>query len=154
MSVILTNVQEKIPVPPSWEEKIAAVTALCLQEEGIPAWAEVGVRFVDDTEIRGMNRVYRGIDRATDVLSFPMYEAGEEIEEEEEILLGDIVISLERAQKQSEDYGHPLEREVFYLLVHGLLHLAGYDHMEAEDKEKMRAREEALLAKIGALRGA
>ena len=69
-----------------------------------------------------------------------------------ELMLGDIVISLERAQEQCEEYGHSLEREVMYLLVHGLLHLAGYDHMEEEDKKVMRAQEEKLLAQIGAIR--
>jgi probable rRNA maturation factor len=81
-----------------------------------------------------------------------MYEPDEEIDDEEEVLLGDIVISLERAQEQCEEYGHSLEREVMYLLVHGLLHLAGYDHMEEEDKKVMRAQEEKLLAQIGAIR--
>ena len=81
-----------------------------------------------------------------------MYEAEEEIADEEEILFGDIVISLERAQEQCEEYGHSLEREVMYLLVHGLLHLAGYDHMEEEDKKQMRTQEEKLLAVIGAIR--
>ena len=114
--------------------------------------AEVAILFVDNETIREMNNTYRDKDTATDVLSFPMYEADEEIDDEEEILFGDIVISLERAQEQCVEYGHSLEREVMYLLVHGLLHLAGYDHMEEEDKKEMRAREEHLLAIIGAIR--
>ena len=113
---------------------------------------EVDLLFVDNEAIREMNLEYRDKDSATDVLSFPMYEPDEEIDDEEEVLLGDIVISLERAQEQCEEYGHSLEREVMYLLVHGLLHLAGYDHMEEEDKKVMRAQEEKLLAQIGAIR--
>ena len=118
----------------------------------MPEEAEVDLLFVDNGAIREMNLEYRDKDSATDVLSFPMYEADEEIDDEEEILFGDIVISLERAQEQCVEYGHSLEREVMYLLVHVLLHLAGYDHMEEEDKKEMRAREEHLLAIIGAIR--
>ncbi len=152
MTVIITNEQEQIEVPEQWEAKINEVAAVCFREEEIPPQAEVDLLFVDNAAIREMNREYRNIDSATDVLSFPMYEADEEIDDEEEILFGDIVISLERAQEQCQEYGHSLEREVMYLLVHGLLHLAGYDHMEDEDKKKMRAQEEKLLAGIGAIR--
>lgn len=152
MTVIITNEQDKIEIPADWEEKINKVVAICLQEEQIPEEAEVDLLFVDNEAIREMNREYRDKDSATDVLSFPMYEADEEIDDEDEILFGDIVISLERAQEQCEEYGHSLEREVMYLLVHGLLHLAGYDHMEEEEKKEMRAREEELLAVIGAIR--
>lgn len=152
MTVIITNEQDKIEIPIDWEEKINRVAAICLREEQMPEETEVDLLFVDNETIREMNREYRDKDAATDVLSFPMYEADEEIDDEEEILFGDIVISLERAQEQCEEYGHSLEREVMYLLVHGLLHLAGYDHMEEEDKKEMRAQEEKLLAVIGAIR--
>lgn len=152
MTVIITDEQDKIEIPVEWEAKINQVAEICFQEEQIPAEAEVDLLFVDNETIREMNREYRDKDMATDVLSFPMYEADEEIDDEEEILFGDIVISLERAQEQCQEYGHSLEREVMYLLVHGLLHLAGYDHMEEEDKKQMRAREEKLLAEIGAIR--
>lgn len=152
MTVVITNEQDKIEIPADWEEKINRVAAICLREEQMPEEAEVDLLFVDNDAIREMNREYRDKDTATDVLSFPMYEADEEIDDDEEILFGDIVISLERAQEQCEEYGHSLEREVMYLLVHGLLHLAGYDHMEEEDKKEMRAQEEKLLAVIGAIR--
>ncbi len=152
MTVVITNEQDKIEIPADWEEKINKVAAICLKEEQIPEEAEVDLLFVDNETIREMNREYRDKDSATDVLSFPMYEADEEIDDEGEILFGDIVISLERAQEQCEEYGHSLEREVMYLLVHGLLHLAGYDHMEEEEKKEMRAQEEKLLAVIGAIR--
>ena len=152
MTVVITNEQDKIEIPADWEEKINKVAAICLKEEQIPEEAEVDLLFVDNEAIREMNLEYRDKDSATDVLSFPMYEADEEIDDEDEILFGDIVISLERAQEQCEEYGHSLEREVMYLLVHGLLHLAGYDHMEEEEKKEMRAQEEKLLAVIGAIR--
>ena len=152
MTVIITNEQDKINIPEDWEEKINRVAAICLREEQMPEHAEVDLLFVDNEAIREMNREYRDKDSATDVLSFPMYEADEEIDDEDEILFGDIVISLERAQEQCEAYGHSLEREVMYLLVHGLLHLSGYDHMEEDEKAVMRAQEEKLLAQIGAIR--
>ena len=152
MTVFITNEQDKIEIPAEWEEKINQVAAICLREEQLPEDSEVDLLFVDNEAIREMNLEYRDKDSATDVLSFPMYEPDEEIDDEEEVLLGDIVISLERAQEQCEEYGHSLEREVMYLLVHGLLHLAGYDHMEEEDKKVMRAQEEKLLAQIGAIR--
>ncbi len=152
MTVIITNEQDKIEIPADWEQKINEVAAICLKEEQIPEEAEIDLLFVDNEAIREMNREYRDKDSATDVLSFPMYEADEEIDDEDEILFGDIVISLERAQEQCEEYGHSLEREVMYLLVHGLLHLSGYDHMEEEEKKVMRAQEEKLLAVIGAIR--
>ena len=152
MTVFITNEQDKIEIPAEWEEKINQVAAICLREEQLPEDIEVDLLFVDNEAIREMNLEYRDKDSATDVLSFPMYEPDEEIDDEEEVLLGDIVISLERAQEQCEEYGHSLEREVMYLLVHGLLHLAGYDHMEEEDKKVMRTQEEKLLAQIGAIR--
>ncbi|MBQ5369832.1 MAG: rRNA maturation RNase YbeY [Peptococcaceae bacterium] len=152
MTVFITNEQDKIEIPAEWEEKINQVAAICLREEQLPEDVEVDLLFVDNEAIREINLEYRDKDSATDVLSFPMYEPDEEIDDEEEVLLGDIVISLERAQEQCEEYGHSLEREVMYLLVHGLLHLAGYDHMEEEDKKVMRAQEEKLLAQIGAIR--
>ena len=152
MTVIITNEQDKVEISADWAEQINEVAAICLREEEIPERAEVDLLFVDNEAIREMNKEYRDKDSATDVLSFPMYEADEAIDDEEEILFGDIVISLERAQEQAMEYGHSLKREVMYLLVHGLLHLAGYDHMSEEDKKQMREKEEKLLAEIGAVR--
>ena len=152
MAVVVTDEQEKIVIPEDWTGKIDRVAEICLQEEEIDPKAEIGLMFVDNEQIQEMNRTYRDKDSATDVLSFPMYEADEAIDDEDEILLGDIVISLERAAEQAEEYGHSLEREVMYLLVHGLLHLAGYDHMEDDEKKEMRQREEELLTVIGASR--
>lgn len=152
MPVVMNNKQDLIQIPENWQEKIDKVVELCLIQEDIDRRAEVDLLFVDNAAIREMNRTYRDKDSATDVLSFPMYEADEPIDDEEEILFGDIVISLERAKEQCAEYGHSLEREVMYLLVHGLLHLAGYDHMEEEEKKEMRQREELLLEKIGVSR--
>ncbi len=119
---------------------------------------EVSLTFVDDETIRILNADYRGIDQATDVLSFALDEGLEDesldLEELKEIprLLGDIVISLERAYAQSLEYNHSLAREVGYLTVHGLLHLLGYDHIDQADQEKMRALEEKIMATLNLLR--
>ena len=152
MAIIINNEQDKMEVLSVWEEKMQRVAKLCLAKEGIEDEVEIGITFVDNEGIREINREYRNIDSATDVLSFPMYEAEEELADDEMILFGDIVISLERAKEQSEDFGHSLEREVMYLLVHGLLHLSGYDHMNDEDKKVMRRKEEELLTEIGVIR--
>lgn len=110
---------------------------------------EVGVTFVDNETIKQLNRQYRSIDRVTDVLSFAQ-EEGEAFEQLPGAprLLGDIVISLERAKEQSEEFNHSLAREVGYLTAHGLLHLLGYDHQNDQDKERMRTAEEQIMAKL------
>ena len=136
-----------------------------LGEEGIGTPTEIGLRVVEAEEIRAINAEFRGIDSVTDVLSFPMlsYE-GEEtpaetvaraMEEDEtdpetgEVMLGDIVICLPRAQEQAEAYGHSLKREMAFLAVHSVLHLLGYDHMTTEEETVMFARQEAILQAAG-----
>ena len=111
------------------------------------------VTLVDNEAIRALNRQYRQIDAATDVLSFAQ-EEGEAFEQPAGAprLLGDIVISLERAREQSEAFNHSLAREVGYLIAHGLLHLLGYDHQNIEDKEKMRSVEEQIMARVNLAR--
>ena len=111
---------------------------LCLKEEGIPdERVEISLSFVSMEEIHQLNKMYRQVDRPTDVLSWE--------DEEEEILLGDVVICLEQAQKQAEEYGHSQMREIVYLFVHSVLHLLGYDHMEESDKVQMRQQEELIM---------
>jgi len=113
--------------------------------------AEVSIVLADDAYIRELNCQYRGKDMPTDVLSFALNE-GEEpeiIDGPEENLLGDIIISLETAQRQAVDYGHSLERELAFLTIHGFLHLLGYDHEKEEQRQAMRAEEERILELIG-----
>ncbi|HHY28566.1 MAG TPA: rRNA maturation RNase YbeY [Desulfitobacterium dehalogenans] len=120
-----------------------------------PEEAEVSLTLVNDARIHELNRDYRGVDRPTDVLSFALQEETEDepdILDYEDDLLGDIIISVERARNQAADYEHSFERELVYLAVHGTLHLLGYDHMEEEEKEKMRQQEEAVMSQIGLLR--
>lgn len=133
------------------------------EAEGISD-GEVALTFVNDEAIHELNREYRGIDRPTDVLSFAMNESLEEeldivyeLEEGEELdeltdVLGDIVISVERAQAQSEEYGHSLEREIGFLVVHGFLHLLGYDHQDTASEKVMMDKQESALAQVGLVR--
>lgn len=122
--------------------------------------AEVCISVVDDETIRELNRTYRQKDVPTDVLSFALNETVEgepeihyETEEEADASLGDIVISLPTAQRQAQEYGHSLERELAFLTIHGFLHLLGYDHMNEEDEKVMFARQRAILEEMGIARG-
>lgn len=138
-----------------------AITA-ALEAEGVKTPCEVDVLITDDEAIHQINLEQRGVDRPTDVLSFPMFNYlpgqppadGADADPATGLTpLGDMVISLERARAQAEEYGHPVERELCYLAVHSVLHLLGYDHMdEGEEKAQMRAREEAILGKLGMTR--
>ena len=104
-------------------------------------------------EIHELNKLHRGVDKPTDVLSFPQFEdVCEEAPEEGEICLGDVVICREKAAEQAEEFGHSFEREILYLFVHSVLHLLGYDHMEEGEKKVMRAREEKIMEHIDVLR--
>ncbi|MBQ9179411.1 MAG: rRNA maturation RNase YbeY [Firmicutes bacterium] len=128
-------------------EKAAAAT---LGREGVPTEdVEISITFVDDEEIRELNAQYRDVDKVTDVLSFPQFESPEELPEEGEIILGDVVLNVEQAKRQAEEYGHSEEREIIYLFVHSLLHLLGYDHMEEDEKAEMRGAEEEIMNKLG-----
>lgn len=111
---------------------------------------EISVTFVGLDEIHELNREYRGVDRATDVLSFPQFEdLEEEAPEVGEICLGDVVICKDKAEEQAAEFGHSFERELVYLFTHSVLHLLGYDHMEDDEKAVMREREEEIMREIG-----
>ena len=127
---------------------------LCLREENLdPEHIEISVTFVSTEEIHELNKVYRDKDSVTDVLSFPQYESIEEMEAAEGIIsLGDVVICPEQALLQAEEFGHSGERELVYLFVHSVFHLLGYDHLDEEDKNEMRAQEEKIMSQIGLIR--
>lgn len=118
---------------------------------GVKKNAEVSIVLADDAYIQELNCHYRGKDMPTDVLSFALNEGDEPeiIDGPEENLLGDIIISLETAQRQAVDYGHSLEREIAFLTIHGFLHLLGYDHEKEDQRQVMRGEEERLLDLIG-----
>ncbi|AOY77554.1 rRNA maturation RNase YbeY [Clostridium formicaceticum] len=118
-----------------------------LDYEGWEEDYEVSLSFVDNEEIHGLNKAYRGKDCPTDVLSFPMVDDQGPVLEEK--ILGDIVISVEKAIEQAEEYGHSFEREMAFLTVHSMFHLMGYDHMDEEEAKEMRTKEEAVLQQLG-----
>ena len=127
-----------------------AAAKYCLELEGIDEErTEISVTFVEAEEIRELNRDYRDNDKVTDVLSFPQFDDLNDIPDFGEICLGDVVICKERAQEQAEEFGHSFEREIIYLFTHSILHLLGYDHMEEEEKQEMRAREEEVMSHLG-----
>lgn len=139
------------------EEKILATmkkaAEYCLELEEVDAGrTEISVTFVEGEEIRHLNREYRGVDKVTDVLSFPQFDDLNEIPPVGEICLGDVVICRDRAVEQAEEFGHSFEREIIYLFTHSILHLLGYDHMEEEEKKGMRQREEEVMEHLGLLR--
>ena len=122
-----------------------------LEFEDFYGECEVSVTFTDNEGIRVLNKDYRGIDSATDVLSFPLNDfSSDEFEEDEEIALGDIVLSLEKAREQAYTYGHSFVREVAFLCVHSTLHLLGYDHETGEEDENdMRYRQREIMKLLG-----
>lgn len=130
--------------------------------EGLPsANCQLSVTFVEPEEIHELNSEYRGVDRVTDVLSFPQYDPDDLAyytenpdETPDELMLGDVVICMAKAEEQAEEYGHSIERELIYLFTHSVLHLLGYDHEEPEDKKIMRSREEEIMEWLGIPRDA
>lgn len=154
MIINLENTQEQVELEPVVLERLQEGLQAVARLNDLADEAEVDVTIVDDAEIHELNREYRGMDKATDVLSFALDEASEDSDEPElldapeEHLFGDIIISAETALRQAEEYGHGLERELTYLAVHGMFHLLGYDHMTEAEKAVMRAKEEEALRAI------
>lgn len=132
---------------------IQDLLSFAAKEEGVTQESEISLTFVHNNEIQELNRNYRQKDNPTDVISFALQEEGEGelqvIGEEIPVVLGDIVISVDKAKEQADEYGHSLERELGFLAVHGLLHLLGYDHIEKEDEKKMFSRQEEILNAYG-----
>jgi len=133
------------------EQIVRSVLQKTAEVYDISVQTEVSVVLANDQYIHELNRQYRGKDCPTDVLSFALNEGEdpEVIDAPGEVLLGDIIISIETATRQAEEYGHSLERELAYLTVHGILHLLGYDHMTEEEKSEMREEEEYVLSLLG-----
>ncbi len=152
MNLLIDNRTDE-PLTAELEDAIYRAAAESLKYEEFDEDCEISVSIVDHEEIREINRQFRNIDRATDVLSFPMltFAEGEkaEVNENDEIVLGDIIISLERAKEQAEGYGHSLKRELAFLTAHSMLHLLGYDHMEPEEEEEMFRRQKEILLQAG-----
>lgn len=158
MSVLIDNRQDKVKVDEAVEVLVVKTVEKVLEWEECEEDFEVSISLVDNEEIKSLNMKYRGLDKATDVLSFPMLDfTAVDMEEEEEdaeyideeIALGDIVISMEKALEQSEEYGHSFERELAFLLVHGMLHLLGYDHEDEAAEREMFEKQEEILKAMG-----
>ena len=135
----------------NYEILINKVVEECFKEEKITTKnLYVNIVLTDPKNIRKINKQYRNIDKQTDVLSFPMFEKEEigVLKKTNRDVLGDIVISIERVEKQALEYGHSFERELAYMIVHGFYHLMGYDHIEEKDKKIMRKKEEKILEKL------
>ena len=148
----IINEQDKFEFTPKMETLIKDVIAQALKQENFTEDSYVAVTLTDNENIREINNEQRGIDRATDVLSFPVleFEDGEMLAGvgdyfEDKLILGDIVLSLERAEEQRIEFGHSFEREVGYLVCNSVLHLLGYDHENEDEREVMRTKEENTL---------
>lgn len=150
MEIIISTYPEKLQSSPSIERIVKDAIVKVGELYGLET-AEVSITLTDNVYIHELNMKYRNIDRPTDVLSFALNEG-----EEPEIvdgpvvnMLGDIIISVERATEQAAEYGHSIEREIAFLTVHGMLHLLGYDHMEEADRVEMRKEEDYVMDKLG-----
>ena len=135
-----------------YEEKYLEITEVALKHLKLSFSPIISVSIVDNKYIHEINRTYRNIDRPTDVISFAFLDGEENkievMHSKDVVALGDIYISLEKAQEQAKEYGHSLNRELLFLFTHGLLHLLGYDHMTKEDEEIMFSLQEEILSQI------
>ena len=157
VKVLIKNDQKAVKIPTGIRLLIRRCCLASLVSEGIEADTEISVTFVDNARIRELNREFRGIDKETDVLSFPLLEKEElkTIDPTLPLALGDIVISVEKAMEQAESFGHSIEREISFLTVHSMFHLLGYDHVDGGlAAVQMREKEEGVLAKLGLSRSA
>ena len=152
IKVVISDDQTDVRIPSGIRMLVRRCCTAVLVLEKFPSNAEISVRFVDEEEIRRLNLQYRGIDSATDVLSFPLGQNGsyDSNPDDNTLMLGDIVISIPRAVEQAKRYEHSLQREIGFLTVHSMLHLLGYDHVnEGLEQVRMREKEEAALTRLG-----
>ncbi len=153
IKVVIQNAQKTVKIPTGVRMLIRRCCHAVLIQEGFDGSAEISVTFVDNEQIRELNKKHRNMDKATDVLSFPLSDDGKTFDVDPETgikQLGDIVISMETAMHQAQEYGHPLQREVAFLTVHSMLHLLGYDHVNGGlEAVHMREKEEAVLTQLG-----
>ena len=152
MELIIDNRQDKFEIEKELVKKIEDIINECLDYEDFENDYEVSLSFVENSEIKELNKNFRGIDKVTDVLSFPMIDENDFDVELFEKSLGDIVISLDKAFEQSKEYNHSFFREVCFLVCHSMFHLLGYDHDTEENTKIMRTNEEYILNKLGITR--
>ncbi|MBQ9507028.1 MAG: rRNA maturation RNase YbeY [Clostridia bacterium] len=157
IKVIISDDQHTVKIPSKVRMLVRRSCVAVLRMEKFSGSAEISVRFVDNGMIRELNKTYRDIDKETDVLSFPLGENGvyDVNPETGAYVLGDIVISVQKAMEQADEYGHSLEREIAFLAVHSMLHLLGYDHVNGGlEAVRMREKEEEVLTQLGLKRNA
>ncbi len=159
--LLIENEQDKLPITEEIENMIQSVCEMALKTENCDFDAEVSITFTDNENIHKINLEHRGIDRPTDVLSFPMIEFDEDKNADsfdleydgDLVVLGDIVISTEQAIKQAKEYGHSIKRELAFLCAHSMLHLLGYDHeISEEDEKEMFEKQDNILNKLNITR--
>lgn len=149
MEILISNNQKIIEVDENITNIIKKSIEKILEIENILNDGEVSINIVDNEEIRKLNKEYRKKDEATDVLSFPQFEnLFDNLNSVDYLVLGDIVISIEKVISQSKEFNHSIEREFAYLVVHSMYHLLGFDHLEANEKKIMRQKEENILNSI------
>ena len=151
VKVMISNEQKAVKIPTGIRILLRRCCNAVIKLEELTGEYEVNITFVDNEKIKELNSKYRDIDSATDVLSFPMGENGvwDKDPETGAFILGDVVISMEKAMEQANIYGHSLQREVGYLTAHSVLHLLGYDHIEPLDRVHMREKEELIMEQLG-----
>ena len=156
VKVIISNRQNAVKIPTGIRLLVRRCCNAALRLENFSEDAEISVSFVDNDEIRQLNKQHRNIDASTDVLSFPLGETGVyDHNDSGAAMLGDIVISMPKAVEQAELYGHSLQREVGYLTAHSMFHLLGYDHVNGGvEAVHMREKEETVMTMLGLPRGA
>jgi len=157
MTVVIENIQDIIEITEDVGNILNKAAELSLQVEGFKINSEISILLTDNDTIRSINNEHRSMDMPTDVLSFPMIEmekgkistcVGDYDMDKGLLLLGDIVISMEMAKKQADEYGHAFERELAFLMTHGVFHLLGYDHENEEDEKEMLGKQEAVLIQM------
>jgi len=155
LKIYFSNEQDKVKLTPDVKGLLVKTVATVIESEkyinnivisSVNKSASLSVTFTDNEKIKEVNKLNRGIDSETDVLSFPMFD--DFIDIEGEFSFGDILLSLEKAQEQAELYDHSFEREVAFLTAHSMLHLLGYDHIEEEDEKVMRAKQREIMKKL------
>ncbi|SCL84487.1 rRNA maturation RNase YbeY [Sporanaerobacter sp. PP17-6a] len=146
MKVYIDNRQDTQEIDEKTIDLLKDVIEKCLVVEGRDLNYEISLSFVTNEEIKNLNKEYRNVDAVTDVLSFPMEEDSNGFYTP---MLGDIVISTDRAFQQSKEYGHSFSREISYLTAHSMFHLMGYDHETEEEKKTMRAKEKEVMRSLG-----
>lgn len=160
MNVFIDNRQSVMEIRDEVYELLEQIVKRSVESEGLEQGIEVSIILIDNEQIKELNKNFRGIDRETDVLSFPAIDYQDDEDEPADninmdtgdLILGDIAISVEKAAEQAQDYGHSFYREMGFLTAHGMFHLLGYDHEDEQEAVVMHQKEEAVLSSLGLTR--